>query len=31
MEWFAALGLVLTMVWLYVEAIWITRSGRGKA
>jgi uncharacterized YccA/Bax inhibitor family protein len=30
MEWFAALGLVLTMVWLYVEAIWITRSGRGK-
>jgi uncharacterized YccA/Bax inhibitor family protein len=31
MEWFAALGLVLTIVWLYVEAIWITRSGRGKA
>ena len=30
MEWFAALGLVLTMVWLYVEAIWITRSGRAK-
>jgi len=30
MEWFAALGLVLTLVWLYVEAIWITRSGRGK-
>ncbi len=30
MEWFAALGLVLTMVWLYVEAIWITRGGRGK-
>jgi len=31
MEWYAALGLVLTMVWLYVEAIWITRGGRGKA
>jgi uncharacterized YccA/Bax inhibitor family protein len=31
MEWYAALGLVLTMVWLYVEAIWITRSGRGRA
>lgn len=31
MEWFAALGLVLTMVWLYVESIWITRSGHGKA
>jgi uncharacterized YccA/Bax inhibitor family protein len=31
MEWYAALGLVLTMVWLYVEAIWITRGGRGRA
>jgi uncharacterized YccA/Bax inhibitor family protein len=30
MEWYAALGLVLTMVWLYVEAIWITRGGRGR-
>ena len=30
MEWYAALGLVLTMVWLYVEAIWVTRGGRGK-
>jgi uncharacterized YccA/Bax inhibitor family protein len=30
MEWFAALGLVVTMVWLYVEAIWITRGGRGR-
>jgi uncharacterized YccA/Bax inhibitor family protein len=31
MEWYAALGLVLTLVWLYVEAIWITRGGRGRA
>jgi uncharacterized YccA/Bax inhibitor family protein len=31
MEWYAALGLVLTMVWLYVEAIWITRGARGRA
>jgi uncharacterized YccA/Bax inhibitor family protein len=30
MEWFAALGLILTMVWLYVDALWITRGARGK-
>jgi uncharacterized YccA/Bax inhibitor family protein len=30
MEWYAALGLVLTMVWLYVEAIWITRGARSR-
>jgi uncharacterized YccA/Bax inhibitor family protein len=31
MEWYAALGLVLTIVWMYVEALWISQSGRGRA